>query len=186
MTKSEVQLRKDELIERIHEGEVFIHPTDTIYGLGCNACDDRAVKKIRKIKERKDNPFSIWAPSKNWIRENCVVDAEAEKWLSKLPGPFTLILQLKKKSPIASSVHMGNDNVGVRMPNHWFHGLVERASIPIVTTSANKAGKVFMTSIENLDADVRNSVRFIVYEGEKKGHPSTIVHLTNGEQLIRR
>ena len=128
MTKSEVHLRREELIERMHDGEVFIHPTDTIYGIGCNALDDRAVKKIRKIKERKDNPFSIWVPSKKWICEHCEVDSEVEKWLAKLPGPYTLILRLKQKTPIAQSVHLDNDTIGVRLPNHWFHGLVERSA----------------------------------------------------------
>jgi len=186
MTKSEVQLRKDELLERINEGEVFIHPTDTIYGLGCNASDDRAVKKIRKIKDRKDNPFSIWVPNKNWIRQHCEVDAEAEKWLSKLPGPFTLIMRLKNKNSVAPSVHLANHTVGVRLPNHWFHHVVERLGSPIVTTSANRTGKMFMSSIENLDPEVKNGVRFIIYEGEKKGNPSSIVHLDGSDRVVAR
>lgn len=186
LTKSEVQLRVQELIERINDGEVFIHPTDTIYGLGCNALDESAVKKIRKLKERKESPFSLWVPGKSWIKENCIVTKEAEKWLDKLPGPYTLVLKLKTKNTIASSVTMGAGTVGVRIPNHWFHRVVELANIPIITTSANRTGKQFMTSLENLERDIKNGVRFCVYEGEKNGKPSNIVHLVDGLKIIER
>jgi L-threonylcarbamoyladenylate synthase len=186
LTKSEVQLRAEEIIERIHEGELFIHPTDTIYGLGCNALDETAVKKIRNLKERKDAPFSVWAPSKEWIEENCDVTDEARKWLDELPGPHTLVLKLKNKKAIAKSVRLGNDTVGVRLPHHWFHVVVRHSGVPIVTTSANRSGKMFMTSVENLDSEIKNGVRFCVYEGEKKGRPSNIIHIADKGQIKRR
>ena len=186
LTKSEVQLRVQELIERINEGDIFIHPTDTIYGIGCNALDEKAVKKIRKLKERKESPFSLWVPSKDWIREHCVVPKDGEKWLDKLPGPYTLIFKLKKKDAIASSVSMGAETIGVRMPSHWFHRVVELAQTPIITTSANRSGKQFMTSLEDLDREIKNGVRFCVYEGEKNGKPSNIVHLTEKLKIVER
>ncbi|HLC74783.1 MAG TPA: L-threonylcarbamoyladenylate synthase [Candidatus Nanoarchaeia archaeon] len=186
LTKSEVQIRAEELIERIHAGEVFVHPTDTIYGIGCNAQDERAVKKVRKLKERKDAPFSIWAPSKAWIKEQCAVTKEGEKWIEKLPGPYTLVFKLKNKNAIAPSVCMGADTVGVRIPHNWFHRVVELAGVPIITTSANRTGKQFMTSLENLDKDIKNGVRFIVYEGEKSGKPSNIVHLADKVKVVER
>ena len=177
LTKSEVALRARELIEHIMSGEVFIHPTDTIYGIGCNATDEKAVKKVRRLKERNDAPFSVWAPSKDWIRENCVITGEAQQWLEQLPGPQTLILRLKNKKAVAPNVNPGNGTLGVRMPNHWFHKMVEHLGVPIVTTSANRSGRKFMTSIDDLDTEIRNGVRFCVYEGEKRGRPSKIVHL---------
>ena len=186
LTKSEVQLRVQELIELINEGDIFIHPTDTIYGIGCNALDEKAVKKIRKLKERKESPFSLWVPSKDWIREHCVVPKEGEKWLDKLPGPYTLILKLKQNNVIAPSVSMGAETIGVRIPNHWFNRVVELAQTPIITTSANRSGKQFMTSLEDLDKEIKNGVRFCVYEGEKNGKPSNIVHLTEKLKILER
>jgi len=183
LTKSEVELRAREFLEHIASGEVFIHPTDTIYGIGCNATDEKAVKMVRKLKERNDAPFSIWVPDKDWIRENCVVNEETEQWLEQLPGPHTLILKLKNKNAIAKSVNPGNGTIGVRIPDHWFHKFVEHLGVPIVTTSANRSGRKFMTSVEDLDSEIKNGVRFCVYEGEKRGRPSKIVHLTDKEKV---
>lgn len=181
LTKSEVEYRREELMKRMAEGEVFIHPTDTIYGLGCNALDEKAIKSIRNLKERPETPFSVWAPSKEWIRENCELGEEGEEWLDKLPGPYTLILKLKNKKAISSLVNPGNGTVGVRIPNHWFNSVIEEMGMPIVTTSANRVGQPFMTSIENIDPEVGKGVRFVVYEGEKKGRPSQIVDLAHGK-----
>ena len=55
--------------EKVLEGKVFVYPTDTIYGLGCDATNFKAVEKIRKLKEREENPFSVVAPSKEWIKK---------------------------------------------------------------------------------------------------------------------
>ena len=181
LTKSEVQIRRDELLQRIADGEVFIHPTDTIYGLGCNATDEKAVKAIRKLKERQDTAFSIWVPSKEWVLENCVVTKETQAWLDKLPGPYTVVVKIKNKSALAKSVNPIGDTVGIRLPSHWFSVMVERLGVPIVTTSANRTGHMFMSNLEDLDEEIRKGVRFAIYEGEKKGKPSTIIDLVNGK-----
>jgi L-threonylcarbamoyladenylate synthase len=185
-TKSEVTIRKEELLDRIDQGELFIHPTDTIYGIGCNALDEQAIEKVRKLKERTDVPFSIWAPNKEWIKENCYITAEAEKWLQELPGPYTLVLKLKNKNAIAPSVNSGKDSIGVRIPSHWFSNVVEEMGIPLITTSANRAGRRFMTTIEELDPEIQKGIRFTIYEGEKSGRPSKIIHLEEGERIQER
>ena len=181
LTKAELQMRFAEITERISHGAVFIYPTDTIYGIGCNALDKKAVAKIRTIKERPTNHFSIIAPSKDWITENCIANKEAKEWLSKLPGSYTLILKLKNKSTIAKNVNQGTENIGVRIPDHWFSNVVQELGFPIVTTSANRSGRPFMTSLEDLDPKIKEGVDFIIYEGEKKGQPSKIVNLVEGK-----
>jgi tRNA threonylcarbamoyl adenosine modification protein (Sua5/YciO/YrdC/YwlC family) len=158
---------------------VFVYPTDTIYGIGCNALDEKLVQKIRQIKKTAQ-PFSIIVPSKEWIYENCVVTEEAEEWIRKLPGPYTLILPLKNPKAVAKNVYNikdGNATIGVRMPNHWFLALSYILKMPIVTTSANLPGQDFMTSLEDLDLSIRNSVDYVFYDGPKRGTLSTIVHL---------
>lgn len=183
-------LSKEEIngvvLEAIKQGTVFIHPTDTIYGIGCNALSYDSVKKIREIKERYNRPFSVIAPSKAWIYANCEVNEEAEKWIQKLPGPYTLILKLLKKECIAENVNTDLDTVGVRIPDHWFSGVVNKLGFPVVTTSANIIHENFMTSIEDLDPKISSKVEFTIYEGEKNGKPSKLIDLTKELQVIER
>jgi L-threonylcarbamoyladenylate synthase len=185
LTKEECDIENGFISEKISKGAIFINPTDTIYGLGCNALRERSVKKIREIKERYENPFSVIVPSKKWVVENCYVDRRVKEWLDKLPGPLTLILKLKNKDCIAKDVNNGMDTLGIRMPDHWFSEFVRWLDVPIITTSVNKTGNDFMTSLEDLDDSIKGSVDFIIYEGEKRGKPSTIVDLTK-EEVIER
>lgn len=183
LTKDEVNVNKEVILEVMKNGAIFIHPTDTIYGVGCNAAEEEFVDEVRELKGRYDAPFSVIAPSKDWIKENCIVNREGEKWLDKLPGPYTLIL--RARDSVAKNVAPGMNTLGVRIPNHWFSKLVEELGLPVVTTSANKAGGDFMTSLENLDDKVKQSVEFMIYEGEKHGRPSTIVDLTGEEVRVK-
>ncbi|MFH1053172.1 MAG: L-threonylcarbamoyladenylate synthase [Candidatus Woesearchaeota archaeon] len=186
ITKEEFNLRKEELIDKIRHGSIFIYPTDTIYGLGCNALDEKAVKKIREIKGRPKTPFSVIAPSVDWIKTNIKVDEELfEEWIVKLPGPYTFICNLKNKDVISEYINPGLDTIGIRIPDHWIKDVSRIARIPIVTTSANKVDKDFMTSLDDLDPEIRGDIDFIIYEGEKKGRPSKIVFLDKEHVSIR-
>jgi L-threonylcarbamoyladenylate synthase len=186
LSKEEFEQNRAQHIQEIYERKLFIHPTDTIYGLGCDATSSTAVLHLREAKERYSGPFSVIAPSKDWIRDACEVSEEAEKWLDKLPGPYTLIFYLKKKYAVAPEVNPTQDTIGVRMPDHWFTDVVADLGRPIVTTSANKVGKAFMTDLDKLDPQVGKHLHFAIYEGEKKGTPSTIVNLTEGEEITDR
>ncbi|MBS3098485.1 threonylcarbamoyl-AMP synthase [Candidatus Woesearchaeota archaeon] len=186
LTKEEFELEKETIMEEIWNGSVIIHPTDTIYGLGCNALLFEAVKKIREMKERYTNPFSVIAPSKGWIRENCLITKDAEKWIDKLPGPYTLILKLENIECIAPNVNVDLDTLGVRMPDHWFSKVVKELAFPVVTTSANIEKQNFMISIEDLDPKIKSKIELMIYEGEKKGRPSKLIDLTGEERVIER
>ncbi|MBI2666543.1 L-threonylcarbamoyladenylate synthase [Candidatus Woesearchaeota archaeon] len=188
-TKKELQFRQKEILQRIKDGAIFICATDTIYGLSCNALLEHSVAKIRQLKHRSDSPFSVWAPSLAWIEKNCEIkNNTASDWLKKLPGPYTLILPLKKNKGlsgcIAKNVCFGN-TLGVRLPNHWVSKIVEELSIPLITTSANKSGKPFMTSLETLDPDIAVGVEFLIYEGPKEARPSQIVDLTTPAGTVK-
>lgn len=184
--RDEVNLKKINLFSLINNGKVFIYPTDTIYGIGCDATNELAVNKVRELKSRVTNPFSIIAPSVSWIRENCFVDEKVEEWLEKLPGPYTLILKLKNAGVVASSVNNGLNSIGVRIPNHWISEFVSDLKVPIVTTSANKQGNNFMTSIEDIDIDIKANINFMIYEGELVGSPSTLVILNTDQIAIKK
>lgn len=189
---SEKVINKAELLrnipayQRILQNGIFITPTDTVYGISCDATNTRLVKKVRKIKQCKQ-PFSVIAPTKKWIRNNCVVTSKTEKWLKKLPGPYTLILKLKNKNVVSKEVYNKEDNtLGVRMPDHWITKIVRKIDIPLITTTANIHGKNYMTYIEDLDPEIRNKVDLIISVGIKRGHPSTIIHINDEEKIIKR
>jgi len=183
-TAAEAKLKRAEIESRIARGQIFIHPTDTIYGIGCNALQSKAVQKIREIKQRPETPFSVMAPSAEWIKENCLVPKKAEKYIKELPGPVTLILKTKNKV-VAPEVSPNNDTLGIRIPDHWFHDLINELEVPIVTTSVNLVGKAFMTSLDNLDAEIEKRIDFAIFEGEKQGKPSKIIHLEGEEIKVR-
>ena len=185
LSKEEVSAKAGEIKQAILEGAVFIYPTDTIYGLGCDATNDEAAGRIRDIKSRFKRPFSVIAPSKEWIIENCEITKEAEEWIEKLPGPYTLILKLKNKIAVSEKANMGMDTLGVRIPAHWISHVASAMGVPIITTSANKIDEDYMTTIEDLDPSIKNKVDFIIYEGEKKGRPSQLVHLEDGEAKVK-
>lgn len=181
----EFNVKRRLIYPKIKKGAVFIHPTDTIYGIGCDATNTDAVKRIRSIKSRYKRPFLVIAPSKEWIKENCEVTKEVEEYMKQLPGPLTLILKLKNKKCVAKETNYGKDTLGIRIPKHWFSETAKELDIPIITTSANRVGEYFMTSLENLNPEIKAKIDFIFYEDEKKGKPSTLIDLTKKKVGIK-
>ena len=182
--KEEYEQHREEYLRKIATGAVFVYPTDTIYGIGCDATSSIAVEKLRLIKERYKKPFSVIASNKDWIRHNCIVH---EDYLDKLPGPYTLIIKLKKPNAVSPLVNPDMHTIGVRIPNHWCSEIATLLNIPIVTTSANIVGHNFMTSLANLSHTIKSKDDFILYEGPLEGRPSTILDLTKEKlEVIKR
>ena len=169
-----------DFVDDIKHGAVFVYPTDTIYGLGCDATNLESVALIKKLKYRDaDKPLSIIAPSVDWIKENCEVDDDLiEKYL---PGPYTLIL--KKKNPEFMKEISSNDSLGVRIPDCEFTKLVEKAGVPFVTTSVNFSGEPFAVRISDIDHALIDAVDIVIGVGELDGRPSTIV--VDGKEIKR-
>ena len=163
----------------ININQIFIYPTDTIYGIGCNATNKKLVDKIRKIKKRTTKPFSIIAPSKKWILENFEAD---KKLINKyLPGPYTLIL--KRKNPKFLKHISKNKFVGVRIPDCPFTKKLQKTGKPVITTSVNISGQPFATKISEIDKSIFKKVDKIFDVGELSGRPSTLVK--QGKEIKR-
>ena len=178
------KLSKSEILKIMRSGDIFIYPTDTIYGVGCDATNSDSVSLIRRIKNRDEKPFSVIAPSKDWILENCIVDEKCKKWLDKLPGPYTLVLNLKNRKCIAGECNNFGDSLGVRIPDHWIKDFVSELGRPIVTTSVNVSGMKNMFSLNDIDESVESRIDFCLYEGEKDGNASTVVILTGDKEKV--
>jgi L-threonylcarbamoyladenylate synthase len=187
ITKEEFLENKEFYLNEMHAGKIFIYPTDTIYGIGCDATNKSAVLKVREIKHRDEKPFSVIAPSKDWIKKNCHVEYHGEKWIAKLPGAYTLILELRNWEAVDSKTNCGLDNLGVRIPDNWFSAIIGEFGKPFVTTSVNLSGEKPMASVEDCNPSIADKVDYIIDDGVLAGKPSTIVKLLHGdEEIIKR
>ena len=165
-----------DIIQAIKQGYIFIYPTDTIYGIGCNALMSSPIKKIQEVKKRNEKPFSIIAPTKKWLKNNCII---GDDYMLKLPGKVTLILNLRNKNCVSKEINQNTDNLGVRIPDHWFSKIIEEANIPFVTTSVNIAGDPYIKSIKEIPASIKKEVDYAVNDGVLNNSPSTIIDLSS-------
>ncbi len=173
------EIRKN-IKKMIIEGRVFVYPTDTVYGIGCNALIGKSVKRVRKMKGSRQ-PFSVIAPSKAWIERNAVVEKWHNKYLDLQPGPYTFILKKKGRDFLKDVSPL--DSIGIRMPDHPFSRMISEACVPFVTTSANIHGSEVLKDpkdAEGLKADV------IINGGRLSGRPSKIIDLTGRRARIIR
>lgn len=167
------------IISEIKKGRLFIYPTDTIYGLGCDAINLESVKKIKEIKQRdKEKPLSVIAPSIEWIKEHLIIDCDLSKYL---PGPYTIIL--KKKNPDFLSHVSPGDSLGIRIPDNYFTKIIQLANTPFITTSVNLSGEPFLTEIKELKPVIKEKVDHIIDTGILNGTPSTLI--INGKEIKR-
>lgn len=170
MFKEDISTNSKKLIGEILVGKIFIYPTDTIYGIGCNALNEKSVNKIRAIKKRDNKPFSVITPNFEWIYENCEVDFDVEKYL---PGAYTLIL--KKKNPDFLSHISTLETLGIRIPDHEFTRKIQKSGVPFVTTSVNFSGESNCASIDEIPKDIIDKVDYVIDEGVINGRPSTLI-----------
>lgn len=175
--------------EIIRSGGIVIFPTETVYGIGANGLDEKAVDKLYKVKNRSLNkPISLLVSNMEMIEKITKNISNKEyKLMNKFfPGPFTIIL--KKKNIIPDIVTSGGDTVGIRMPSGEIaRKLVEYANVPIATPSANISGKPSGTNIDSIIRDFEGKVDYIIDGGESKiGIASTIVQVVNEEIHILR
>lgn len=178
---TEDKMVRSELIRSIRRGDLFIYPTDTIYGIGCNALKKKSVEAIKKLKKRDaKKPVSVIAPSKAWIRTHFRVSFPA--YLKKIPGPFTLLLPKKKKGFLQAV--SANENVGVRIPEHVFTALVQEANVPFVTTSVNLSGDPPIRNVDEIPPSFHQGVHWIIDDGPLNGKPSTLIDLSGKKPLV--
>ena len=173
----------------IKDGGIVLFPTETVYGIGADALNNEAVKKIFIAKGRaQDNPLILHISDMEMlsqIAEN-ISETECKLMDAFWPGPFTIILN--KKSGIANVATCGGDTVGVRMPsNKIAHDLIKEAGVPIAAPSANISGKPSGTNLKDIFEELKDRVDFIIDGGETDiGIESTVVRVIDDEVKILR
>jgi L-threonylcarbamoyladenylate synthase len=186
---------KDEVnkaLKIVQDGGIILYPTDTIWGIGCDATNTEAVKKIYELKQRDESKSMIILLD---------IDNKLQTYISEVPdiayelieyaeNPLTLIMPGAKN--ISPALIAGDGSVGVRVSSHPFcQQLIQRLRKPLVSTSANISGKPSPQYFSKIDQDVIDGVDYVVdldqYSTEIR-KPSTIMRLNpnGGFEFIRR
>lgn len=169
-------------------GGLVAFPTETVYGLGANALDDSASKKIYAAKGRpSDNPLIIHLSDAADAEKYAVVSDTFYRIAEKfMPGPLTVILP--KKDIIPYSVTGGLDTVAIRIPsNKIANRLIRAAGVPIAAPSANISGKPSPTSFYHVEHDMDGRADVIIDGGECDiGLESTIISISGDDIKLLR
>jgi L-threonylcarbamoyladenylate synthase len=175
--------------EVIKEGGLVAFPTETVYGLGANALDEVAVKKVYEAKGRpSDNPMIVHISRASDIGQTTrmlspdIVNLIDNFW----PGPLTLIV--KSKDAIPKVTRGGLETVGVRLPdNEIARKLIELSGVPIAAPSANISGRPSPTRVEDVIEDLDGKVD-IILKGEdcRVGIESTVLDVSGDKLMILR
>ena len=172
-------------------GEAIVYPTDTVYGLGVNACDSFAVNRIFRIKKRsRSKPLPIIARNLTWVEALAFLNPSVKKIVQSFwPGAVTAILPGRKL--VSSFVTANGPSIGVRIPDFVFtDNLLSKYGYPLTATSANISGEEPTNDINKIiekfsHADHRPSL--VIDAGIlPKSKPSTVIDLTSESPKILR
>lgn len=187
-TKPQISMIK-QAVQLIRKGEVVAFPTETVYGLGADALNPSAVKKIFEAKGRPaDNPLIIHIHDKEDLKRLARDIPEiTEKIIGKFwPGPLTVVL---KKSKIVPKITTGGlDTVAIRMPkNKIANLLIKESGVPLAAPSANFFGKPSPTLAKHVSEDLAGRISLILDGGKTKiGIESTVIDLTSKTPMLLR
>ncbi len=180
-----------EAAQALRDGEIILYPTDTLYALGCNALDGRAVERLCRIKgiNPDKNTLAIVCSDLSQAAEYARIDNFAFRLLKHyLPGPFTFILPASTTLP---KVFKGRKQVGVRIPDCDFaRALAEELGNPIMTSSAEADDDDELTSASSLAMryEGNSEIALCIDGGEGSAVPSTVIDLTDSRspEIIRQ
>lgn len=179
----------EEAANIIRSGDIVAFPTETVYGLGANGLNQKAVKKIYKAKGRpSDNPLILHISEKKQLNQLVEeIPKLANDCIEKFwPGPLTIIL--KKSEIIPDIITGGLDTVAIRMPNHPIAlELISQSQVPIAAPSANLSGKPSPTNANHVVEDMLGKIEMIIDGGDTGvGLESTVLDLSTDTPTILR
>ena len=185
------ELRKIQQVVRcLRDGGIVIYPTDTVYALGCDIHNARAVERIAKIKGIKPqkNDFSIICYDLSHIADYAKVSNAAFKIMKKvLPGPFTFILEASSKVP--KILNSNKKTIGIRIPDHPLTRLlVQELENPIITTSIKDDDDIreYPTDPEEIFERFQHQVDIVIDGGYGGLVPSTVIRVTDDDMEVVR
>lgn len=177
----------DKAVECMRQGGVIAYPTDTMYGIGCDIYNQKAVKRIYQIKNRdKKKPFSFICCDLKNVSQYCLLSNPSYRLMKKcLPGPYTFVLQSMKIVP--KIMMTKQKTVGIRVPeNEICRKLVETLGNPILTTSAIIDGNEAPSEAYEVEEILGKQLDVIIDGGTIYPSPSSVISLINDEVQILR
>ncbi|MEZ5017248.1 MAG: L-threonylcarbamoyladenylate synthase [Flavipsychrobacter sp.] len=180
----------DTVVECLRDGGVIIYPTDTIYGLGCDIYNAKAIARIAQIKgvDPKKAQFSFVCADLSHISDYAKsIDTPTFRLLKQaLPGPYTFILNASKQVP--KTLKTKKDTVGIRVPDHNIcQAIVAALGNPIMSTSLPMEEDVeYYTDPELIHDIFENQVDIVINGGYGGYEPSTVISCVDGAPELLR
>lgn len=164
----------------LKDGGLVAFPTETVYGLGANLLDEKAIRRLYRVKARpRSKPFTVHISGASQIKSlGCSLDARAKRLSAKFwPGPLTMVLGSKNGA-----------SVGFRMPaNKIAIDLIKASGVPVVAPSANLSGNKPPLNASEVLRDLNGKIEVVIDSGPTKiGVESTVVDMTKRPFVILR
>ena len=184
----------EETSDTLQKGGIVIIPTDTVYGfsgivdLKTAASRFETDARIRAIKGRAETKPLIQLIAKPEDLQLYTDDVIPPELLAKWPGALTIIVHIKKDSPLAATAIPESGTVAFRCPGDaWLREIISRCQAPVFSTSVNRSGQPVLDSTTAITQEFNGEVDLIIDDGDKKGAlPSTLVAIENGKIKILR
>lgn len=165
-------------VEILREGGVVAFPTETVYGLGCDATNEKAIRRVYEVKKRPTTkPFIVGIWDRNYVEKIAEVNELARRFMEMFfPGPLTLVLRSKGVLP---SILSPDGKIAVRMPSHPIPlTLMEKLGKPIIVPSANISGRPSPMKFQHVIDEFGSEIDAVIKGDCRVGIESTIVDVT--------
>ncbi len=176
----------DRAVETLKKGGVIVYPTDTVYGMGCDLLNKRAVDRIYQLKRlHRRKPLSFICEDLTHISEYAIIGNAAFKTMKRLlPGPFTFVLQATRLVP--KTMMTKQRTVGIRVPDHPVClELVRRLGRPLVNTSASESIDEVVSDPDQIE-EKYHQADLMLSQGLLDSEPSTVVDYTMDVPTVLR
>lgn len=186
MMNSDINQEVHKAFEIIKEGGIILYPTDTVWGIGCDATNPEAVAKIYQLKQREETKSMIVLMNGEKMIYNVFKEVPEVAWqiIDLSEKPTTIILDQPRN--VATNLIASDNSLGIRLVKEPFcFKLMEKMKKPLVSTSANISGQPTPIAFKDISQEIIKGVDYVVNLHQEKiaGKPSTIIKLTNDSQV---
>ena len=183
---SEKELQR--VVDALERDEIIIYPTDSVYAFGCSLRSPRAIERLRRIRGKSEEKFTVVFENIAQVAEYCRVDNAAFRILKRnLPGPFTFVLTASSGMP--DKALEKRRTIGIRIPGNAVpRAIVAALGCPLITTSVKDDDEVveYTTDPELIHERYGRDVALVIDGGVGDNVPTTVVDLTGDEPEILR